>query len=169
MDYPYSDSAMRYDMTAHRYVLTEAGVRNDMGIDLSTRLNPRGSVNRSELAAQVLNQISVQIYAFLYRITIDRAVLTYIAAKHPAARENIKAAMQQQLMYFLANGDISKMSGVNQRTGQIMPQNALYDAIIDPIAVSYLDNKLDNNTPALTYTGRWYLTSRVPDYAEGGY
>ena len=77
--------------------------------------------------------------------------------------------MQQQLMYFLANGDISKMSGVNQRTGQIMPQNALYDAIIDPIAVSYLDNKLDNNTPALTYTGRWYLTSRVPDYAEGGY
>lgn len=131
--YPFDDEVMTYDYNAHRYVLTEKGVFDELGEDLDSILNASGDANPSTLPARFLNRVSQTVYRYLYRDTQSEQWLEYILAKYPPLRDTVKEMLQAQLMYMLASGDISLYSGVNFARGQIMDVNALRDrAAISP-------------------------------------
>ena len=147
--YPFDDEVMTYDYNAHRYVLTERGVMTELGENLDTILNATGDANPSTLAARFLKRVSNTVYRYLYRDTQSEQWLEYILAKHPPLRDTVKEMLQAQLMYMLANGDISLYSGVNFARGQIMDTNALRDRVAIAPDVEYLANEA---IPGLGYS-----------------
>ena len=168
-NYPYSDPHMVYDRDLHRYVLTAQGVAERLGEDLSARLNRRGGADPTALVNAVLRQVSTIVYGYIYNTAGDRFVAEFLAAKHPAAREIIRTALEQQLLYLLANGDISKVSGINTRTGGAMSRNAIKEARLDPMCEDILAQELDGTGIRLTYAGRMNTFRRFPCYHEEGY
>ena len=169
MNYPYSDTEMRYLASAHRYVLTEEGVRTALGLDLLTRLNKRGVTDTAALVGQVLNQISMVVYHRIYSNAPNHYLAEYLAAKHPMARNILLEAMQQQLMYFLVNGDLTKISGVDTRRGSTLDRDSLQHAAIDPMTAEILDRELDSAGLRLTYCGFQWSAIPLPAYESEGY
>ena len=109
MKHPYSDDFLIYDYVTHRYVLTEKDVNDNLSIDLSKRLK------NSNLVKTVLNQISMQVYSYIHQFNSDNKAQDFIIATTKDGREIIKEAMEQQLIYFLAVGDLSRTPDENKR------------------------------------------------------
>lgn len=170
--YPYSDDAMTYSEKWHRYVLTPQAVRDHLGVDLETRLNTRGAVDRAAVAPAFLNSVSRELYAYIYSCGVQNAMQEFLAAKHPAARDILFEAMLEQVNYTLLNGDITKLSGVDIRKGTVMDRKALVVAQIDPVAIEILSRPLDAVTPCLIYNGAsfmFYRPIKLPAYEAEGY
>lgn len=123
--FPYDDEIMKYDYSAHRYVLTVDGVLHELGTDLKQRLNPGDDANPSALAARFLAQVSRVVYNAIYKYTQDEAVMEYLLAVYPPLRARIKEMLQAQLLYMLVNNDLGLFSGVNVAKGTVMDINAL--------------------------------------------
>jgi hypothetical protein len=77
--------------------------------------------------------------------------------------------MLEQVLYVLANGDVTKLSGLNVRNGTVMSRQALQAVSIAPMAEAFLEMPLDERTPALAYRGHLYTTKRLPAYVEEEY
>ena len=167
--YPYNDGDMVYDSTLHRYILTPEFVQRSSGIDLTVVLNSRGVSDKAALPVNYLRNISSVIYAHIYKASGDHFLAEYLAAKHPTARHLIKSAMLEQVLYTVANGDITKLSGVNVRSGSTMHRGSLVAASIAPVAEAFLEQPLDEKTPALAYRGRVYFPKPLPAYVTEGY
>lgn len=167
--YPYNDADMVYDKITHAYTLTPEFVKRATGTDLAVVLNARGVSDRASLPSSYLRNISNVIYAFIYRASGNRFIAEYMAAKHPTARHLLKSAMLEQVLYTLANGDITKLSGLNVRNGTAMARGAVQSVAIAPVAEAYLEMPLDERTPALAYRGHLYTTKRLPDYVGEDY
>lgn len=123
--YPFDDEIMKYDYNAHRYVLTEKGVLSELGENLEVILNASGDANPSTLPQRLLKRVSMNVYTWLYKDTMNEAWIEYHLAKYPPLRDVVKEMLQAQLMYMLTNGDIGLYSGVNVAKAQIMDINAL--------------------------------------------
>ncbi len=170
--YPYSDDAMLYSEKWHRYVLTQQAVRDHLGVDLDIRLNTRGAVDHAAVAPAFLNNVSRELYAYIYSCNVQNAVQEYLAAKHPAARDILFESMLEQVSYLLLNGDIAKLSGVDVRKGVVMDRKALAAAKISPVAIEILSKPLDTVTPCLIYSGASFMFYRpmaLPAYEEERY
>ena len=63
---PYSDNTMTYDVTKHRYILTEEYVRQ-MGIDLSLVLNTDFSPIPASVPGLFLDRVSKLVYSNIYK------------------------------------------------------------------------------------------------------
>ena len=166
---PYSDGSMMYDYTNHRYVLTLDHVRNVMNVDLEMRLNTHGSGNRATIAQSYLNRISREVYIWLYGHN-DQLVIEYLCAKSETARRVILAALEEQLLYWLANGDPALMTGVDTRKGAYADRKTVRSAIISPIAEGILESMVIPETGcALTSTGYYNVLKALPAYDEEEY
>lgn len=169
MTYPYSDADMTYNEATHRYTLTVEFVARETGADLLTVLNNRGIMDRTALANNYLREISSVIYSQIYASSTQSEIKEYLAAKHPAAREILKQAMLEQVLYTLSNGDIANLSGIDVRRGVVVDRRALAAARIAPLAEEALNRQLDATTPSLLYRGHLYSLKRLPAYESEGY
>ena len=109
MKYPLSDDYMTYDYKTHRYILTEKDVEENLGINLSLR-NENPIVRNA-----LLKTISNHVYNYIHAYNINNILQDYIIAKTELGREIIKEAMENQLVYVLNVGDLSRVADVNLR------------------------------------------------------
>lgn len=163
-DYPKTDELMYYDFSEHRYILTPKDVLDHLGENL-TRLNRSGANNIENVARNFLNQISLEIYNFIFSCNTNNRAQEYILAKSKSAREIIQKAMEQQVLYVLSNGDLHMYSGVDIRKGQVMQSFA--ERVISPLAKQYLSKMIPEIGCSILYPG--FLHICVPSYEKGGY
>ena len=145
--FPHSDDLMTYDFKNHRYVLTDKDVFNNLGINLSARVNDANTVS------VLLKQVSMQVYTFIHQFNIENDFQDYVIAKTETGRKIIKEAMEQQLLYFLTVGDLSRSADFNQR--------ALW---FDETAKQILLKPIPEIGTHICYMGR--LSCSIPDNAE---
>lgn len=166
---PYSDGAMSYDYENHRYVLTLDHVKNVLNVDLETRLNTHGSGNRATLAQSYLNRISREVYIWLYGHN-NQLLIEYLCAKSETARRAILTALEEQLLYWLANGDVALMTGIDVRRGAYADRKVISRATIAPNAESVLVNTILPETGcSLAYTGYYNIFKALPAYESEEY
>lgn len=111
MNYPYVDEYLTYDYTTHRYVLTEKDVLENLAIDLQAEFRPdvKNSVEK------FLKQVSTLVYGFIHSFSVNNLMQDFIIAKTEQGRAYIKEAMEQQLIYMLEVGDLSRSPDMNKR------------------------------------------------------
>ena len=151
---PYNDETMTYDNESHQYVLTLKYVKDKLGIDLPEHLNTAASDDPQRVAQYRLEQVSNEIYSYIYAHNSNNQVQEFFACKLESARVIIRKAMLEQLSYELVSGAISMFSGVNIKTGQIMDKKKLQDAIVGFNAQKELDKIIPELGWALTYQGQ---------------
>lgn len=168
-NYPLSDDKMFYDYDKHRYILTEKCVLDELNVDLAYRLKTKGNAYSENYASTVLDQISLQVYNFIYQHNSQWLYVQMLLAKAPSARQVIKEAMKQQVLYFLMNGALDKYSGVDIRKGSAMSLDSIRNASIDPQAVTMLQQPLVETGLSLLYCGRYSTLFFAPKYQEEQY
>lgn len=151
--YPFNDNTMTYDNVTHRYILTPEFVLAQTGINLNQVLNPAFSVEQQQLAQQWLNQISHDLYMWVYEQNANNVVQEFWLACIPTLREYIRDAMLQQVLYVLKNGDLNMYSGVNLKSGQIMDKRLLVQVAVAPNAQRELNRIVPELGIAITYSG----------------
>ncbi len=124
-NYPFSDTFMTYDYTSHRYKLTLQDVIENLGIDIEARLTMPNAI------PSLLNRISVKIYSFIHTHNADNALQDYIIAKTAAGRKIIREAMEEQLIYFLTVGDLSR--SVDEAERRLAIDQTAIDILLQPI------------------------------------
>lgn len=172
MTYPYNDENMIYDYEEHRYILTEDCVLRELNIDLSQRLNTKGSASKQDLPKQILNEVSISIYSEIYASSNQDELKEYLCAKCPSARKILKDAMKQQLLYLLTSGEVARYSGVNTKTGKVIDPKYLRGAVtIDYKAERILLRQLkEYGGYNLMYAGTMPIAiGIVLDYEKAGY
>lgn len=137
-NYPYSDDYMIFNEQANRYVLTEKDVLENYGINLSARF-----VNPS-LVKPTLNQVSLQVYSYIHGFNVNNKMQDYIIAHTEDGRRIIKEAMEQQLLYFLSVGDLSKTPDEHKRKFWF-----------DEMAKEILMQPIKEIGTSILYTGVW--------------
>lgn len=136
---PYSDNLMEWDQTKRRYILREQAFRAYTGMDIRAMVNDSlGDV--SNIVNYYFDNVSLKIYNYIYSNRsrfIDRYnALTY----SPTARDMLYRCMIEQMVYFITNGDITKFSGVNMKTGGFIERRNIIRAAIAPDAIDILRN-----------------------------
>lgn len=165
MSKPITDTHMRYDMTHHRYVLTTEYVREVMNRDLESIIATHGGASDVANEAEIfLDRVSQSIYNHCLRYTVTPLKREREMALDMSYRPAIKAAMGEQVIYMLNNGDLSVYSGVNVTTGSNIDAARMRLAEISPIAKDILARA------GLTYRG-FVLGIRdiEPNYEKEGY
>lgn len=150
---PYDDEKMVYDYESHQYKLTLAYVKKSLGIDLPEHLNTAQSDDPQAVAQSRLDQISDEIYSYIYAHTNNEPVVELYACKLESTRNIICKAMKEQLAYELVSGSMAMFSGVNIKTGQVVDQEKLRKTIIGFNAQKALDRIVPEMGVALTYQG----------------
>jgi hypothetical protein len=125
---------MRYDAIKHRYILTVDHVLGSMNIDLRDVLNTSASADVANEAERVLDRVSKEVYAFIYRVAAFRFTTERALAKDHDARPFLLSAMEEQLLYMLQNGDLAVQSGVNVQNVMAIDKTRLRAAEIAPLA-----------------------------------
>lgn len=123
--FPYSDTYMSYDFTHHRYILTQKDVMENLGIDIEARLTVPNAI------PALLNRISVKIYSFIHTHNVNNQLQDYIIAKTESGRRIIREAMEEQLIYFLTVGDLSR--SVDEAERRLAIDQTAIDILLQPI------------------------------------
>lgn len=123
--YPYSDDYMTYNPATHRYTLTLKDVTENLGIDLESRLTVPNAI------PSLLNRVSIRIYAFIHSHNVDNAYQDLIIAKTADGRRIIKEAMEEQLIYLLSVGDLSR--SVDEQERKFAYDETAIDILLQPI------------------------------------
>lgn len=110
MQLPYDDKYMKFDFTTHRYVLTEEDSFDNLAINLSER------IENENVRKRVLRTVSNQIYNFIHSHNTNNDWQDYIIAKTESGRAIIKEAMEEQLIYFLTAGNVSRSLDKEERS-----------------------------------------------------
>lgn len=153
MTYPYSDEEMVYNYEEHRYVITKEYVFNKTGIDLDRVLNPGYTSTPQKLSEQVLDEISSEIYNWVYEHNQNNLYQEFVMAKSPDFRVYLKRALLEQVLYVLRNGDLLQYSGVNLKTGQVIDPKLLTERSIAINAKRELNKIIPGYGIAITYQG----------------
>ena len=106
---PISDEFMIYNEEYNRYILTEKDVVTNLGIDINDRVKNPEAIN------SLLNQISIQVYRFIHEHNVANVVQDYIIATTEMGRKIINTAMEEQLIYVMTNGDLSRSTDKEKR------------------------------------------------------
>lgn len=109
--FPLVDEYLDYDYATHRYVLTEKDVLENLAIDLNADFRPdvKNSVEK------FLKQVSTLVYGYIHSFSVNNLMQDFIIAKTEMGRKFIKEAMEQQLIYMLEVGDLSRSPDINKR------------------------------------------------------
>lgn len=141
--YPYDDEYMIFDETVGMYVLT-LKASEELGFNLSVRLRQKGAVNAEIVARNTLRQISTMIYQYLHGFVLDENLQDMAIAKCPSVRPVIRRALEQQLIYFMTVGDLSRSTDPYKRS-----------LAIDQMARAILNRRIPELGHSLTYSGSW--------------
>ena len=125
-----SDDSMIFDESKQRYILT-VKCALDNNVDLEHELNSAGVPAKSNLAGQVLDRISRTVYNFIYSHG-NMAVKRRMLAENEEYRPFIKDAMIEQLLYFMANGDLNALARIDTQSGREYGKEAKRDAAYAP-------------------------------------
>lgn len=147
MKYPFTDDYMIYDHKTHRYTLTEKDVEETLGINLSLR-NENPIVRNA-----LLKTISNHVYNYIHSHNIDNLAQDYVIAKTKSGREIIKEAMENQLIYVLNVGDLSRVADVN-----------LKPLWFDEQAKETLFRIIPEIGSSICYCGRFYINTPEGDW-----
>ena len=109
MIYPKTDEFMVFNKESSRYILTEQDVNQNLGINISDRLKNPNAIN------SLLNQISIQVYRFIHEHNINNELQDYVIAHTEMGRKIIKCAMEEQLIYVMTVGDLSRSTDKEKR------------------------------------------------------
>ena len=139
---PISDQYMTYDAKTKHYVLTEKDVSDNLGISLESEL--KTSVNN--VLASFLKQISSHCYTWIHQFNRDTKYQDFILATTEEGRDIIKRAMEQQLIYVLMNGDMSRSLDKEER--------AMW---FDKTAEEILNEEIKEIGTSVCYTGTFRL------------
>lgn len=161
MTYPFDDEALTYNYEEHRYVLKKEYVLDKTGIDLSRVLNPGYSSEPQKLANQFLDELSSEIYNWIYEHNANNLYQEFVMAKSPDFRVYLKRAMLEQVLYVLRNGDLRQYSGINLKTGQIIDPKLLKIKSISPNTQSELDKIIPGYGIAITYQGTIIVPANI--------
>lgn len=166
MTYPYSDEYMAYDFKAHRYVLTEKCVLDELGVNLSIILNTSPDANPSTAITRALGELSAKLYAWIYghnpsfKMLIEKVLATFAPC-----REIIYECLKNEVTYSLKNGDFYNYSGINVAKGTVMDIRSLRDRVVSYFTEQALYQTLPNGI-CLLYQG-WYSVPPNITYREG--
>ena len=152
--FPYSADDMEYSTETHRYKLTNEYVLKVTGINLQEVLNPGMMSQPQQVSQNYLEQISKEIYEYIYETNDETLKQEYLLAKLPSLRKIIREAMLQQVLYVLNGGDLGLYNGVNLKTGQILDPRQLQQVGISPYAKRELNTQLPEIGVAITYQGK---------------
>ena len=144
---------MTYDIDKHQYILTLGYVKDRLGVDLPEHLNTAPSDDPQMVAQYKLEQISNEIYSYIYDHNNNNEAQEFYACKLESTRKVIRDAMIEQLTYEMVSGALSQFSGVNIKTGQVIEQDKLRKAIIGFNAEKILNRIVPDLGIALTYQG----------------
>lgn len=136
---PRSDNLMFWDETKRRYILKEEAFRAYTGMDIRAMVNDSlGDV--ANIVNYYFDNVSLKVYNYIYnnRSSFERrnAALTY----SPTARNMIYRCLIEQTVYFITNGDISKFSGVNIKSGGVIERKFIRNATVSPDVIDILRN-----------------------------
>lgn len=161
---PKSDTNLTYDASVHRYKLTELGVLQRLNRNLGDVLADNGGASdpRNEPNI-VLDRVSRQIYNYIYASTITPKRMERMLALDAAYREPIMAAMEEQLIYVLNNGDMTAHTGINLDTGMTIDPVRMRRAEIAPMARDILAQVGLTRLPIACWR------DITPDYEGEGY
>ena len=127
----FNTDLMVFDEEKQRYILThKCAIENN--VDLEKELNAAGVPSKSNLEAQVLDRISRMVYGFIYShggVAWKQAILRDDDRYRPI----IQDAMIEQLLYFMANGDLNMTARVDLQTGREYTRAAKRDAAYAPM------------------------------------
>ena len=125
-----NDDSMIFDESKQRYVLT-VQCALDNNVDLEHELDTSGGPAKNNLALHILDRISRTVYNFIYshgNMEIKRRML----AENDEYRPFIKDAMIEQLLYFMANGDLNALARIDMQNGREYTSAAKRDAAYAP-------------------------------------
>jgi hypothetical protein len=142
--YPLIDEHMNYDYENHRYVLTSKFVFDNYGVMLTNLMIDE------QLVLPFLKLVSVQVYNFIHKHNVNNLLQDFIIAKTKNGRRIIKEAMEQQFIYVLSMGDISRMQEEVRKT-----------AWLDVNAEEILGQTIPEIRSSILYTGNLKLFSTV--------
>ena len=161
---PFNDYAMIYDKSHHAYVLTTEDVLVNLNINLPNELRTNGlAADEANEAEKLLERVSKIIYRFIFSHTTKPKKIERQLALDPSFRDTIKEAMEEQLLYILANGDLTNVSGINTETGAVISRETLKSSSISPASIEILLNA------GLLYCGICWVPDITPKYDEEGY
>lgn len=138
---------MTYDYKTHRYVLTKKCMLEKYNENLQVKFKDERDIE------PFLRQVSTEIYSYIHSHNMNTKMQDYILAKTESGREIIKEALEQQALYMLTVGIISRSVDPTHRALRI-DENA-NDALLRDIP--------EIGTTIL-YTGTLYFCS--PDITE---
>lgn len=156
MSYPKNDIYTIYDIKKHRYILTEKYLEIILGVDMQSIMSSNGGVNSTVLINSLLDNISSEVYSYIYKHN-NTQTLQYIIAKSESAKDIVKEAMGKQALYVIYNGDLG-FSLVKEEN----------EMSLNKYAKEIIDNQVVEETgTTLTYTGSYRFSA--PSYDLGEY
>ena len=153
---PYEDDAMRYDEEDHRYILKKDYVLNKTGIDLTKVLNPGFSDQPQELANQMLDQVSEEIYNFIYSHNADNEIQEYYLDHNEKLRQILRDSMLEQVKYVLRSGDMFMYCGVNLKSGQVIEGQKILQNAVAPLSKMKLERIIPDIGVSILYQGKFF-------------
>ena len=93
---------MTYDYKTHRYVLTKKDLLDNFNENLQAKFKDERDIE------PFLRQVSTEIYSYIHSHNMNTKMQDYILAKTESGREIIKEALEQQALYMLTVGIISR-------------------------------------------------------------
>lgn len=167
--FPYSDEVLKYNYDAHRYILTADGVKKRIGVDLNVVVKSAFIPDKTTAVNQFLDDVSDEIYAYVYSYNIDNNYQEYLMAKSPQARENLEQAMLRQIQYILTNGKIDDYIGMNMDFSQVNANHKLEDIrgarAFHPSTIRALSRRLENGQ-TLLFSGDYRYMLNIDNWRQ---
>lgn len=103
---PYSDDYMVFDETTGHYVLTEKAIVERCGIDLRARLSQDATLIPEVIIKKLCRTVSDMIYTFIHDCGAYNHRQDCLIATRKELRDVVQRAMEYQMEFVLANGDL---------------------------------------------------------------
>ena len=85
---------LKYDISKHRYSITNEYMISEFGVDLNTMAAIREDINPTTAANRFLKMISADVYRYIYEHVADRDLTEYLlAGGHPDWPDVIQEAL----------------------------------------------------------------------------
>ena len=137
--YPYDDGYMVFDKDTNRYILTEAYLKDKMGINLESSIKEQSGASASILIQRFCEEASDDVYDYIHQFSANNARQDYWIATIPSLRAIIQKAMDKQLMYSRLNGILGYSSNKDVQAQRICPKAIdVLNTVVPELGVSIL-------------------------------
>ena len=142
MNLPYSDEYLVYDVKTHKYNVTKKAMLYKYNETMQAKFKDEKNIE------PFLRQASLQVYSFIHAHNTNTLMQDYIIAKTESGRRIIQEAIENQVLYLLTVGNVSRSMDERHR--------AMY---IDEMAREVLMQDIPEIGTTICYTGNLYFCS----------